>query len=158
MQPFFTLLKSISHEKRSWDELMEEERNSFNNWIVNRFISMHEDYCGLVNVIQKNTWQMPPEKLYNVYKNLLPSNNIFFGYIKSKNTSKYNLDDLKLLGNYFELSLNELKECIEFMDSVHLENVLDQIKGKNKNVSISINKEKTKTKKEKTTKRSSKKS
>jgi hypothetical protein len=132
MQPFFSMLQAITHKKTKWEDLTEEERESFNNWIVNKFISMHEDYCGLVNVIQKNTWQMSKKNLYNVYLKLLPNNNVFFKYIKGKKSTKYNVDDLKLLSTHLDLSVFELKENYDMLDHDHLADILYQIKGKDK--------------------------
>lgn len=132
MQPFFSMLQAITHKKTKWEDLTEEERESFNNWIVNKFISMHEDYCGLVNVIQKNTWQMSKKNLYNVYLKLLPNNNVFFKYIKGKKSTKYNADDLKLLSTHLDLSVFELKENYDMLDHDHLADILSQIKGKDK--------------------------
>jgi len=38
----------------------------WNNWMVNRFLSMERDYCEVVNYIQKNTWQIKGEYELNI--------------------------------------------------------------------------------------------
>ena len=55
----------------------------WNNWMINRFLSMDPDYCEVVNVVQKNTWQMKGEYLYNLYKDLIPKQYKYLKYIKS---------------------------------------------------------------------------
>jgi hypothetical protein len=68
--PFFRVLKSITLDKRKWTHLDEEEKASFNNWMINKWLSFDIDYCEVVNIIQKNTWQMKGEHLYNLYNHL----------------------------------------------------------------------------------------
>ena len=48
----------------------------WNNWLVNRYLSMNPDYVEVVNIVQKNTWQMKGEHLYNLYKDLLPKQSV----------------------------------------------------------------------------------
>ncbi len=48
----------------------------WNNWMINRYLSMDPDYCEVVNYVQKNTWQMKGECLYNLYRDLTPRKQI----------------------------------------------------------------------------------
>ena len=57
-QNIFSHLKNITTTKGPY--LGDE---GFNNWMINRFLSMDPDYCEVVNVIQKNTWQIMGIKL-----------------------------------------------------------------------------------------------
>ena len=51
--------------------------DGWNNWMINRFLSMNESWVEVVNIIQKNTWQMEGEHLYNLYKDLIPKQYVY---------------------------------------------------------------------------------
>jgi hypothetical protein len=49
----FDWLNEISYNKRPWSSFNNEDRESFNSYMINRFISMKKDYIDFVNTIQK---------------------------------------------------------------------------------------------------------
>jgi len=102
----------------------------FNNWMVNRFLSMNRDYCEVVNYIQKNTWQMKGEYLYNLYKDIIPKQYVYLNYIKSKNKKEYKDDVLEAVQSYFEISKREAKEYVNMLPEEELNNIVSQVKGK----------------------------
>ena len=101
-----------------------------NNWMINRYLSMDPDYCEVVNLVQKNTWQMKGEYLYNLYKDLIPQQYKFLKYIKASKKSDYNKDDVDAVKQYFEVSEKQAKEYIEMLPKEELESIVSQIYGK----------------------------
>ena len=51
----FDWLKELTGKKRDWDSFSDKERESFNPYMVNRFLSMHEPFIELVNYVQNNS-------------------------------------------------------------------------------------------------------
>ena len=103
----FDWLNEISYNKRPWSSFNNEDRESFNPYMINRFISMKENYIDFVNTIQK--YSINKELLYNYYCQLIPKRKTFFRYIKpKKNTLNSNL--ITILAKYFELSEREIKD------------------------------------------------
>jgi hypothetical protein len=102
----------------------------FNNWMVNRFLSMNRDYCEVVNYIQKNTWQMKGEYLYNLYKDIIPKQYVYLKYLKSTNKKEYKDDVLEAVQSYFEISKKEAKEYTNMLPEEELNNIVLQVKGK----------------------------
>jgi len=103
----FDWLNEISYNKRPWSSFNNEDRESFNPYMINRFISMKENYIDFVNTIQK--YSINKELLYNYYCQLIPKRKTFFRYIKpKKNTLNSNL--ITILAKYFELSKREIKD------------------------------------------------
>ena len=102
----------------------------WNNWMINRYLSMDPDYCEVVNLVQKNTWQMKGEYLYNLYKDLIPQQYKFLKYIKASKKSDYNKDDVDAVKQYFEVSEKQAKEYIEMLPKKELESIVSQIYGK----------------------------
>ena len=102
----------------------------WNNWMINRYLSMDPDYCEVVNVVQKNTWQMKGEYLYNLYKDLIPKQYIFLKYIKIQNKKEYDAVVIDALVKYFEISKKEAKEYINMLSKEEIKNITEQINGK----------------------------
>ena len=103
----FDWLNQISYDKRPWSSFNNEDRESFNPYMINRFISMKENYIDFVNTIQK--YSINKESLYNYYCQLIPKRKTFFRYIKPKK-STLNSNLITILAKYFELSEREIKD------------------------------------------------
>lgn len=118
-------LKNITNQK---GEYLGDE--GWNNWMVNRFLSMDRNYCEVVNYIQKNTWQMKGEYLYNLYKDIIPKQYVYLKYIKPQNKKEYKEDILEAVQLYFEISKKEAKEYIDMLPKNELNDIVSQINGK----------------------------
>jgi hypothetical protein len=102
----------------------------WNNWMINRFLSMNQDYIEVVNIVQKNTWQMKGEYLYNLYRDIIPKQYVFLKYIKSNTKQDYNIEEIEAVQQYFEVSKKEAKEYIDMLPKEELEIITQQINGK----------------------------
>jgi len=95
----------------------------WNNWMVNRFLSMNRDYCEVINYIQKNTWQLKGEYLYKLYKDIIPKQNVYLKYIKATTSKKYDDKEIDAVQSYFEISRKEAKEYIDMLPEKELEQI-----------------------------------
>jgi hypothetical protein len=125
MPNIFDHIKNITTSK---GEYLGDE--GWNNWMVNRYLSMDQDYVEVVNIVQKNTWQMKGEYLYNLYKDLIPQQYKFLRYIKAQNKKEYKPEDVDAVQAYFEVSKSEAKEYIDMLPKEELESIKQQILGK----------------------------
>jgi pyruvate/2-oxoacid:ferredoxin oxidoreductase alpha subunit len=91
---------------------------------------MDPDYCEVVNVVQKNTWQMKGEYLYNLYKDLIPKQYKYLKYIKASKKKEYKPDEIEAVQAYFEVSKKEAKEYVSMLPKDELKNIIAQINGK----------------------------
>ena len=121
----FDHLKNITTNK---GEYLGDE--GWNNWMINRYLSMDQNYCEVVNFVQKITWQMKGEYLYNLYKDLIPKQYVYLKYIKATNAKKYNEDELEAVQQYFEISKKEAKEYINMLPEDEIKSITQQINGK----------------------------
>jgi len=101
----------------------------WNNWMINRYLSMDPEYCEVVNLVQKNTWQMKGEYLYNLYKDLIPQQYKFLKYIKASKKSDYKKDDIYAVKVYFEVSEKQAREYIDMLPEDELRIIKQQIDG-----------------------------
>ena len=67
----FNWLDNITVEKQDWDSFSTDDKESFNPYMIHRFVSMYEPYVDLVNIVQKIPYT-EKEKIYTVYKTMLP--------------------------------------------------------------------------------------
>ena len=63
--------------------MSEEDKKSWSNYMVNRFLSMKPEWIEVVNELQK--YKLQPKELYKLYTNILPKGKQWLKYIKGKN-------------------------------------------------------------------------
>ena len=69
----FDWITEIQVKKRKWNSFTDEDKKSFNVFIINRFLSMNPDYLELVNYIQQYTnGQLKPQQVYECYREIIP--------------------------------------------------------------------------------------
>ncbi len=122
----FDWLKQITYNKGDWDSFSDDDKKSWNNYMVHRFLSMNPDYIEVVNIVQKYQY-LTDKQVYTIYKNLIPKRNVFLKYIKGKK-DKTSAEDIKYLADYFECSTREIKEYIDIVPKEELANILDNFK------------------------------
>jgi hypothetical protein len=104
----------------------------WNNWMINRYLSMDQEYCEVVNIVQKNTWQMKGEYLYNLYKDLIPQQYKYLKYIKASKKKDYKEDEIEAVQKYFEISKKQAKEYIDSLSKEEINAIQSQIHGVDK--------------------------
>ena len=62
----FDWIKQIINLKKDWSTFSEEDKKTYNIFMINKFISMNQDYLDIVNYVQKLNIQ-DKEKSYIVY-------------------------------------------------------------------------------------------
>lgn len=104
----FDWLNQITYNKKSWEDFTENQQESFNSYMIHRFLSMYEGYIDITNVVQK--FPLTEKKLiYNTYKSMIPKKKMFLKYIKStrKKTSEALLEHI---ADFYSISLGEAEE------------------------------------------------
>lgn len=104
----FDWIKEITVDKRKWSSFGEDDRASFNAFMVHRYISMNKEYIDIANYIQTIP-HGEKEKIYRIYCDMIPKKNVWLKYIKS---SKKRTSDtlLKYVAKEYTISLGEAEE------------------------------------------------
>ena len=118
----FDWLKELTGKKRDWDSFSDKERESFNPYMINRFLSMHQPFVELVNYVQ-NIPYTEKKKYYTVYCELLPKQNVWLKYIKSK-MKQPTVELVSAIAEIMECSRHEAANAVMVLDNDHLEEVL----------------------------------
>ena len=108
-----------------WDEISEEDKKSWSNYMVNRFLSMNMGLLELVNELQKFTiGQLSPRDVYKMYFDFLPKKKTWDKYIKGKKDDKYNSNVLEYLAKYYKVSQREVRDYIEILSKDDITEIL----------------------------------
>ena len=121
----FDWLKEITSNKSKWESFTEEERASFNPYMMHRLLSMNPEYIEFVNLVQTFPYS-DKEKTYNIYLYMIPKKNMFHKYIKSSKKKKQE-SLLKHIANYFECSLGEAEEYIDILRETGVKSILTKL-------------------------------
>ena len=121
----FDWLKEITYNKSKWESFTEEDRKSFEPYMIHRFLSMNPEYIEFVNLVQTFPYS-DKEKTYNIYLYMIPKNNMFFKYIKSSKKKKQE-SLLKYIANYFECSFGEAEEYIDILRESGVKSILTKL-------------------------------
>ena len=100
-----------------WDEISVEDKKSWSNYMVNRFLSMKMEWVELVNEVQK--YQLKPKELYKVYTDILPKKKQWLKYIKGDKSMKYPKWVYEIVAKYLEISLREAAAAVEVYEMSH---------------------------------------
>jgi len=121
----FDWLNEITSSKRSWDEFTDIDRESFNPYMVSRFISMKREYVDIVNIAQK--YVLPKRKLYEFYCGLLPKSKSFFRYVKSNKS--INQEQVNALSKYYMCSTREIIDVLPLLEEQEIERTFNETQG-----------------------------
>tara|TARA_R110000851_G_scaffold116943_2_gene243462 strand:- start:818 stop:1285 length:468 start_codon:yes stop_codon:yes gene_type:complete len=97
-----------------WDEISVEDKKSFSNYMVNRFLSMKMDWIDIVNEVQK--YQMEPEMLYKVYTNIFPKGKQWLKYIKGDKKMKYEKWVYEIVAKHLQCSMREASDAVDMYE------------------------------------------
>jgi hypothetical protein len=121
----FDWLNQITYDKQPWNSFTEEDKKSFEPYMIHRFLSMNPEYIEFVNLVQTFPYT-DKEKIYNIYLYMIPKKKMFLKYIKSSAKKRQE----KLLGyvaSYYECSLGEANEYIDILRENGVKDILNKM-------------------------------
>ena len=120
----FDWLKEITYNKSPWSSFTEEDKESFNSYMIHRFLSMNPDYVDFVNTVQTVPYTSK-ERIYNIYLYTIPKKDMWLKYIKSTKTKRQEAM-LKYIDTYYECSLGEAEEYADILRDNGIKAILKQ--------------------------------
>ena len=119
-------INQVLVHKKNWNSFSQSDQKSFNAFIINRWLSMDEEFIEIVNYFQKySIGTLDSREVYKWYCDVLPKGKRFNKYIKGKHKKKYNSDLVDILIQYFECSKLQVYEYIELLNKEELKNILE---------------------------------
>lgn len=120
----FDWLKQITLDKKPWSSFTDVQQESFNSYMIHRFVSMYEGYTEVANYGQRIPYP-EKEKTYKYYCSMLPKKNVFLKYVKSSR-KRPNEKVLQLIANHYTISLGEAHDYIYLLKKEGVEHILEK--------------------------------
>ena len=130
MNPF-DHIKNLHTKKRHWEDFNDEEKKSFNVFIINKALSMNPSYLGIVNMIQNFTGLnqiLSQKEVFNIYFNLLPSKFRFYKWIKGEKNKK-DKEKAEYLAMHFKVSTREAYDYLKILDKKTINQIIKNYKN-----------------------------
>jgi len=115
-------LEQITFKKENWNSFTEDQQSSFNPYMIHRFVSMYYGYIDIANIAQKIPLT-EKEKVYTIYKTMLPKKKVYLKYVKNENKRNYQ-ELAEYIAEYLECGLGEADEYISLLQEVGVRSIL----------------------------------
>ena len=96
-----------------WEQISEEDKKTWSNYMVNRFLSMKPEWVELVNELQK--YNLEPKELYKLYTNVLPKSKQWLKYTKGRNDMNHPEWLINIVRHNDEYSRKEAIQAIDML-------------------------------------------
>jgi hypothetical protein len=115
----FDHLNAITSEQdpNYFDKLSEEDKKSWSNFMINRFLSMKPEWVEMIATLLPLTQTLEPKEMYKLYISVIPKGKQFLKYTKGKSEDKYEEFLIDLIKKDFQCSEKEALEYIEVLYS-----------------------------------------
>ena len=115
----FDHINAITSQQHSnyWDDISDEDKKSWSNYIVNRFLSMKMEWIEFVNEVQK--YPLKPKELYKVYTDMLPKKRQWLKYIKGDKEMKYPKWVYEIVAKHLQISSREASDAVDMYELSH---------------------------------------
>jgi|TARA_R100001224_G_C3989601_1_gene138754 hypothetical protein len=109
----FDHIKQITNVQNPnyWEEISDEDKKSWSNYMTHRFLSMKIEWVELVNELQK--YNLKPKELYKLYTNVLPKGKQWLKYTKGRNQMAHPNWLINVVANHNEVSQKEAYDMVE---------------------------------------------
>ena len=118
----FEWLNQITVTKTPPESFSEESWDTFNSYMVHRYLSMYIDYIDIVNYVQKIN-PTNKKQIYSIYREMIPKQKVWLKYVKSQ-TPKKNAELVDYVAEYFQCSLGEADHYIDIIREAGVRNIL----------------------------------
>ena len=121
----FDWLNQITQTKASIWDFTEESWDSWNSYMIHRYLSMDINYIDIVNYVQKINPQNK-KQIYSIYREMIPKQKVWLKYVKSQ-TPKKNTELVDYVAKYFECSLGEADHYIDILRETGVRGILGEM-------------------------------
>ena len=138
MNPF-EHVKNLHTKKRRWEDFNDEEKKSFNVFIINKGLSMNPNYLEIVNMVQNFTGLnqvLSQKEVFNIYFKLLPNKFRFYKWIKGEKTKK-DKEKSEYLAMHFKVSTREAYDYLQILDKKTINKIIKNYKNDTSRKTIS---------------------
>jgi len=115
------ILDHLTIRKTNWNDLKKEEKEGYNPYLINLWLSHAPGYIEIINQVQ--SYQVPNRDHYNFYLQVLPKKKLFLNWLKPK-SKKYNKDVISRIATFYSCSTREINDSIELFEEKEIIRIL----------------------------------
>ena len=130
MNPF-EHVKNLHTKKKRWEDFNDEEKKSFNVFIINKTLSFNPNYLNIVNMVQNYTGLnqvLSQKEVFNLYYSLLPTKFRFYKWIKGTKIKK-DKEKAEYLAMHFKVSIREAYDYLKILDKKTINQITKNYKN-----------------------------
>ena len=138
MNPF-DHIKNLHTKQKRWEDFNDEEKKSFNVFIINKGLSMNPNYLGIVNMVQNFmglNQVLSQKEVFNIYFKLLPNKFRFYKWIKGQKNKK-DKEKVEYLAMHFKVSTREAYDYLQILDKKTINKIIKNYKNDTSRKTIS---------------------
>lgn len=98
-----------------WETQTAEDRKSWSNFMVLRFLSMEPDYTEIISDLAPAVQTLAPELLYQVLIGILPKRRVYLKYVKGSKDDKYEKWLMEYVIQHFECSSQQATDYLDIL-------------------------------------------
>jgi len=117
----FQHLDSLTSKKINFDPTNDIQAKSYDQYMINRFVSMIDLYIPIVNDI--NRFQLSKKTHFDYFKSFLPKKKHYFRYIKAG--KEFNIEEKQGLCKYFECGIREAEGYIKVLSEEQIRKIVN---------------------------------
>jgi hypothetical protein len=127
----FDHLKGITKEKIPWDSLSESDKNSWDDFMITRWLSMKPEYLEYVNILQQYRYAGVSGGIYyELLRMTLPKEFTYFKYIKRPKLNDTEKKLIEFFSNVYKISSRESLDIIELFRNLNMKEQFDELVAK----------------------------
>ena len=100
-----------------WEDISDEDKKTWSNYMINRFLSMKSDWIELINEVQR--YPLQPKELYKIYTSILPKKKQWLRYIKGDKKMKYPKWVYETVAKHLQISIREASDAVDMYELSH---------------------------------------
>ena len=134
----FDHVKNLHTKKKYWEDFNDEEKKSFNIFIINKTLSFNPNYLNIVNMVQNYTGLnqiLSQKEVFNLYYSLLPTKFRFYRWIKGEKTKKEK-EKAEYLAMHFKVSTREAYDYLKILDKKTINQITKNYENKSSRKAI----------------------
>jgi len=125
----FDHIKGVTFRKTKWEDLSEEDKKSWSNYMIARFFSMESEFVEIINEFQTySNGILSSKDYYKLLYDVLPKKSFFLKYIKAKNKVDIEQELTSVFCNHYELGKNEVYGYIKYLAKENPDELTDILK------------------------------
>jgi hypothetical protein len=121
----FGWLEEITVNKSPLSSISDESWDTWNSYMVHRYVSMNQDYVDIANLVQKINPQNK-KQIYSIYKEMIPKRKMWLKYIKNE-VKKEQKELEEYIAKYFDCSLGEAEHYIDILRGTGVREILNEM-------------------------------